>query len=604
MNATRSANTTEANNSNEQMFQAALGAFAEVARSAELDEILIREGADLATGIRDFRVLVPVVGSFNAGKTSIINAYLGRQGRQGLPTAIVPQTALATEIHPAVEGDPEEVELLGENDGVVGRLDLDGFGRFETDEMSDPQEDVQYARVRLRSEALQAGTRIVLVDMPGLDSGIRNHNAAIQRYLPLGSYFVLVFDVERGTLRESEIVQLREFLEREVEFTVLANKADRKQADRDEVVAHIAAQVRSEFGKDAPVHAVSAHLGDIGPFAATIESIDPDRALRNYWRSSLLRLLDQAIASLHTRYSAINVSSAEAEDAVNQLERSRAELEAKLAEDEREIHGHYSQRATDAIVRGVRNAIRDRAETLASAFESGGTERFEQDLNELVRATLNRTLNDARAETESEITDRYRANVEDLDEQLRGFTRTGSAEGGMVGSDLGGAIRAAGDASTAAFTAAAKHVSSQGWKSAFSAAAGVFGVLTNVVAPWLEVVLVLLPWILDRFGGWQRRQEEEQRRRVQLRNHIANTVAPKIASELRGTVADDYARLAGEMLSRLRSEMQVQIERVQADIRKGRANIEAGRQEAEAEQERLAHAVRTLTVEKGRIESA
>ena len=43
--------------------------------------------------------------------------------------------------------------------------------------------------------------------MPGLDSALRTHNAAIQRYLPLGGYFVLVVDVEHGGLRESEIRQ-------------------------------------------------------------------------------------------------------------------------------------------------------------------------------------------------------------------------------------------------------------------------------------------------------------------------------------------------------------------------------------------------------------
>lgn len=597
----------ETDKTSEQLFLAALGVYDEVATSTELDEALQRQGADLADRIRDFSVLVPVVGSFNAGKTSLINAYLRRDGQHGLPTAIVPQTALATEIHPAAEGDPEQVELLGEDDRVVRRLNLAEFGRFETKVVSGPRQDVQHARARLNSDMIRPDTRVVLVDMPGLDSGLQNHNAAILRYLPLGGYFVLVVDVERGGLRESEIGQLREFLEREVEFTVLANKADRKQADRDQVVAHISAQVRDAFGKDAPVHAVSALRGDIAAFSETFESIDPDRALRNYWRSPLLRLFDQAIVSLHTRYSAINVSDADAQDVIDELEQSRADLEAKLAEDEREIRGRYSERATDRIVREVRNEIRDDADRLVAAYENGGNTAFEQELNELVRTTLSRSLESAWAETHSEIGERYRANIDGLDAQLRRFNESASDGSYATGARLGSAFKAATEASSQAFKAAAEQASSVRWESVFSTAAGVFSALTSVVLPWIEVALILLPWIVKLFGAQRERErqlEQEQQQRVQLRNHITNTVAPKIASQLRDRVAEDYTRLASGMLSSLRSEMEVQIQRVQADIKKSRADMKAGRQEAGARQEGLAAAIRTLTAEKGRIDNA
>ena len=588
----------------EETFLNALGTFAEIAKSADLDAALVGEARESATRIRGFRILVPVVGSFNAGKTSLINAYLGRGAGQGLPTDIVPQTALATEIHPARDGEPESVELCDGSDRVLDRLDLREFGRFEKQAVLDPREDAEYARAHLETEALADGSPVILVDMPGLDSGLRNHNTAIQRYLPLGSHFMLVVDIERGSLRESEVVQLREFLERDVEFTVLANKADRKRTERDEVVGHIARQVADIFGKQAVVHAVSARTGEIAPFAEAFAAIDPDAALGKYWRQPLLRLFDTAITSLHTRYSAINVSSGEAESVVEDLERKRRDLEAKLADDEQEIRGRYSERATDRIVRDVRDGIRASANSLAAAYESGGTTAFEQNLNELVRSALNRALRSAGSETQREIAERYRANVEGLDAELRRLVgNTPDAADTSVGHPPRAFDHAA-EVSSRAFTDATRQFRATNWKSLASIGAGIFGILTSVVPVLLEAVLVLVPWVLDLFGSEQRREEQEQQRRAQLRAQIANVVAPKVASEIRGPVEEQLSKVTGELLSSLRADMQEQIERVQADIRKSRSEIEAGQQEAEARRGQLAADVRKLTDAKGTVENA
>ena len=590
--------------SNEETFLAALSTFADVARSTELDGSLLHEIEASAAAIRDFRVLVPVVGSFNAGKTSLINAYLGRSDGRALPTDIVPQTALATEIHPTEDGEREGVDLFDASGRLVDRLDFAAFRRFERDAVSEPRGDAQYARARLRTEVLASHMRRMLVDMPGLDSGLKNHNAAIQRYLPLGSYFMLVVDIEHGALRQSEILQLREFLDQEVEFTVLVNKVDKKQVDRDVVVGHIAEQVRVAFGKQVPVQAVSAREGDIAAFVDAFESIDPDGALRNYWRGRLLGLFDRAITSLHTRYSAINVSSAEAEGFINELDRRREELEEKLAEDEREIRGRYSERATEGIVREVRNEVRGHADALASSYEGGGDAAFQQNLNELVRSTLNRTLNSARSETQKEIIERYRADIEGLDAQLGRLIYGGAAPGADVtGADLGRAFVDAAARSSRAFSTAADQLGPGSLKSAYTLVGGVLAATTSIVAPWVEVVLLVLPWVVGLIREAQR-QQREQERRQQLRAHIGNIVAPKIASELRSVIADDYARLAGELLSGLRSSVREQIERIQVDIQKSRADIENDRQRAKARQEQFADAVRTLSEARGRIENA
>ena len=587
---------------NEERFLVALGTLAEVAESVKLDAVLANQCDEFATRIDDFRVLVPVVGSFNAGKTSLINAYLQREEGEGLPTAIVPQTALATEIHPSMEGEPECVELLDEHNHVLNRLGLADFGRYEKQAGKESHESAHFAKAYLQTEFLAAASRIVLVDMPGLDSGLRNHNAAIQRYLPLGSHFMLVVDIDRGSLRESELIQLREFLGREIEFTVLANKADRKRHDSSEVVVHLENQVRDAFGKAVPVHAVSARDGEIAPFEDAFRSIDPDAALRNYWREPLLDLFDQAITSLHTRYSAINVTAAEADGVIERLEARRIELEEKLAEDEQDIRARYSESATDHILREVRDDIRSHADMLVEVYDRSGDEAFKEHLNELVRSRLNQTLEKLESETHREIVKRYSTSIEGLDAELRRLVENGSAAEGVQGlQEFGRALDRAARETSRAFSAAADRAADGGrWKSVATAAAGAFGILTNVVAPWLEVVLLLAPWIMDHFL----RGAREQEKRGELHRQITNVVAPKVASELRPQVTDDYARLVGDLLSRMRSDMQQQIDQVKMDIRNSREDIEAGRKDANSQRTRFAEAIGTLTDERRKLEIA
>ena len=363
-------------------FVSALDEFDEIGKGVELKADLLEAAAASRARIADFEVLIPLVGSFSAGKTSLVNAVLKRPAERSLPTDIVPQTALATEIRAAASADEERIELYSEEDDLLQSVNLAQFKAIEKEALKTGRAQARYAKALLHSPSLNQDDRKVLVDMPGLESGISTHNAAILRYLPLGSYFVMVVDADHGTLRASEIRQLREFLEHDVEFAVLVNKVDKKQTEADEIVAYIKKQVRDAFGKDAPVHKVSAHSPDVRAFGEVLEEVDFDRALTTFWRVRTLALFHNAERSLHTRFSALNVSTAESDKVIAELQEKKAALEEKLSQDEREIGRRYSNRAVDRIVREVRDALRNEAPQLAEVVRFGGEAAFQREVNE------------------------------------------------------------------------------------------------------------------------------------------------------------------------------------------------------------------------------
>ena len=585
-------------------FVTALDQFGAIGKRVELDAALLDAAADDRARIEEFEVLIPLVGSFNAGKTSLVNAWLQRPDERRLPTDIVPQTALATEIRAAASAAEERIEIYGEGDNLLRKVDLAQFEAIEKEALKNDQSQAHYAKAQLHSEHLRQGDRKVLVDMPGLDSGVRTHNAAIQRYLPRGSYFVMVVDAEQGTLHASGIRQLREFLDQDVESAVLVNKIDKKATeDTSAIVEHIQRQVREAFGKPVPVHTVSAHSNDVQAFADVLAGVDFDRALTTFWRARALALFNEAERSLHTRYSALNVSTAESDQLIAELQQKKEALEDKLRKDEREIGQRYSDRAVDRIVRDVRDAIREEASQLAEVCQHGGEAAFQREINDIARQTLNRTVDAQQSDTLQEIVRNYQVDIDGLNTSFSQFVRNHHEE--WSASRASPLVAVAVDAGRKSWDAARSVRTtidtSRGLLSG-TALAGVLAATTSIVAPWLEAIIIALPLILKFFGG-ANEQEQAQQQRRELEMRIRTDTASKVASELRPRVADNYAEVARGMIEQLRQHVSALVAAVEADINKSREEVDAQQHTADQRKAELRAAIEDLTKTKQPLET-
>ena len=583
-------------------FLTALDQFGAIGKRVELDAALLDAAADDRARIEEFEVLIPLVGSFNAGKTSLVNAWLKRPDERRLPTDIVPQTALATEIRAAASVAEERIEIYGEDDNPLRKVDLAQFEAIEKEALKNDQFQAHYAKARLHSEHLRQGDRKVLVDMPGLDSGVRTHNAAIQRYLPLGSYFVMVVDAEQGTLHASGIRQLREFLDQDVESAVLLNKIDKKATeDTSAIVEHIQRQVREAFGKPVPVHTVSAHSNDVQAFADVLTGVDFDRALATFWRARALALFNEAERSLHTRYSALNVSTAESDRLIAELQQKKEALEGKLRKDEREIGQRYSDRAVDRIVRDVRDAIREEASQLAEVCQHGGNEALQREINDIARQTLNRTVDAQQSDTLQEIVRNYQVDIDSLNTSFAQFVH--NEDEGWSAPRAAPLVAVAVDAGRKSWEAARRtKIDTSGGLLSGTALAGVLAATTSFVAPWLEAIIIALPLILKFFGGANEQQQAQQQRH-ELEMRIRTDTASKVASELRPRVAENYAEVARGMIEQLRQHVSALVAAVEADINKSREEVEAQQHTADQRKTELRAAIEDLTKAKQPLEA-
>ncbi|GAA8246463.1 hypothetical protein HpKG64_11340 [Helicobacter pylori] len=135
----------------------------EVLKEVEIDKT---ECPILLESIQKQQLVIPVVGNFSAGKSTLLNRFLEKSV---LPTGITPETSLATELHYSAN---ERIEAFSNNDEKAESFELTEQS-FEV--IKENVAEYSYLKVYLNNEALKTALPLVFVDMPGFDSPISSH---------------------------------------------------------------------------------------------------------------------------------------------------------------------------------------------------------------------------------------------------------------------------------------------------------------------------------------------------------------------------------------------------------------------------------------------
>ena len=127
--------------------------------------------------LKDTYIKVPFVGDFNAGKSSLLNAMFGIDL---VPTNILPETAVSYEFY----YDTQEKLEIWEDDRLIKTVGLSQINNLTLTPKN-------LVKVYINNEFVkrQYERNIIIVDMPGIDSGLEAHNNAILNYIQDGNYF-------------------------------------------------------------------------------------------------------------------------------------------------------------------------------------------------------------------------------------------------------------------------------------------------------------------------------------------------------------------------------------------------------------------------------
>ena len=191
--------------------------------------------------------LLVVVGEFNSGKSAFVNALVGEPI---MPEGVTPTTAM---IHLLVYGDAGQEDIL--SDGVVIHHHPAPFLR-----------------------------EINVVDTPGTNAIIREHESISQRFVPRSDLVLFVTSADRP-FSESEREFLEEIRNWGKKIVFVLNKVDVLESDQqvNEVVRFITDNAQRLLGIEPLIFPISAKLAERGDPAGRFEP------LRDY----IMNTLDQ-----------------------------------------------------------------------------------------------------------------------------------------------------------------------------------------------------------------------------------------------------------------------------------------------------------------------
>jgi len=245
--------------------------------------------------LREGRMSMVVLGEFNHGKSTTINALLGESV---LPTGITPTTSVITHIR---HGDGPARVVRDE------RVDEVDTHQLRDLIVNDAPDDLRFVEIEVASPMLSKG--LTVVDTPGVNDISQQKVEITYGYVPRADVVVYVLDATQA-LKRSEITFIQDRLLRNAldRLFFVIGKVDALSEDElAEILTHVKARLGELIG-DVPIFPVSArravHGGDEGfdAFRAAITSyldeqqdaIVVDGALRTGMRLSAL--LDQNLA--------------------------------------------------------------------------------------------------------------------------------------------------------------------------------------------------------------------------------------------------------------------------------------------------------------------
>ena len=489
------------------------------------DDIKI-EANKLRIEIENFKVKIPLVGGFNAGKSSLINKFLGEKV---LPEEITPETAIAAEI----KYGPTMIVAYG-IDGTTKKYPINEIKKLDAKEF-------KYIELFLDNEKLRKlGNDVVIVDMPGFDSKIEDHNKAILQYLENGVAFVLVMDCEDGCLKSSLLTFLYELSTYQLNFGVIVNKVDKKIPSEIDSIVETVKRTVGPICSNAYIETASIFNNDTSDkFENIIKSFNKEDILSKCFRERVLNVCSRMISSLNILIKNSDVDVYDINRKINEIETKILELDKNVKREEIVIMNKLHTQTKENILNDIKVCLLNNSTTLASAILEGEYV-FTSRLNELLRPVLINATSSNLEPIFNGLIGNVSAEIEDLTDiaqEIQGKL----ANGAVAVNDISKSLEIIKN-NDELFNKLEKY---------YRIATGGLAIMTSVVAPWIELIIVFLPDILKLFGiiGGNSKQEK-------VKEKVENNIIPQVVDKLRPEVEKSLEVIKNDFMNELMKDIQ------------------------------------------------
>lgn len=516
-------------------------------------EISDNKLSEIQGNITDAELIVPVVGGFSAGKSTLLNSFLGNEI---LPTAVTPETALATELH---YSDSNYIEAVTAS-GAVERHQLADFARLK-----DNAQNFKNLRVYLNNEHLKAIQPLVLVDMPGFDAPIENHNQAILNYLERGVFFVFLTSIEDGNITLSMKREIDNLQQIGKGFAFCISKTNLRAPDDVKAVQQkIAEQLEDDFDYTGQIALLDMDGGN--NLKNILTAVNPDELFKLLFIDELRENYTGLIQSINVKISTFKSNRKEIEETLSALQNSLQGIEAKKQSAINDVEQRYSRDSVSVINQAVTSAILQQKMRLVDlAINNQGA--FERELNDITKNALL-----------SAVQTRFRAISQDLMEEMGNGINAQLAtlpDGGLAGIAMDVLSNSGADAFGKVANTALKSISKAIMGNVTSAT---LKALLGSVFGIVSAVLLFLPEIISLFA----KGEKERRQREQVEQAIINNVIPQIQQQLNTVLPDLMNQNITALINQVSEQFEEQLQQKRNEIEAAEAEKAAKAAELES----------------------
>lgn len=525
---------------------------------------LDRDGLELDLNNHAY-VKVPFVGDFNAGKSSLINSFLGIDL---LPTNILPETAVSYELY---YSEQERLEIV------------DGGNVKETAPLSKVSElnltPTNLVKVFVNNQKIKAlnEKHVVIVDMPGIDSGVEAHNNAILNYVQDGTCFMLVTDAECGTLRATTLNFIDEVKKYGSDVYIAISKCDKKSSEEVDKIKRTVEEVAEKYlGKKVPVAVTSAVDKNYSELEKILNSIDSEILIENRFKLPVTNYVNGFIVELQLQIKLLLSNESDYSGKLEKLWREKddaIENVKKRASAAQSVSG-----SADDILQDITVALKSKSGYLATLlYQQVDTNVFANEIMTVIRPVLVNSLK--REVTEygdviSGAVQEFTLNVDNIINDKDNDLLNGATEmvENLLGKDvLEGMLKKGLD------KVAEKLVAYKGLSTLLKGFA-------KVLTPIITIVVNILPDLMRMIFG---KSKENKINEIKLK--FSTEVVYKIVESLRSSIE--------EIISSQRAEVDSNIQTlIEEETKKYNDNIQAILKQQNEEKEEREQKAASLTV--------
>lgn len=543
----------------------------------ENSNIFINEIVSTEEIIKNAELIVPVIGGFSAGKSTLINSFLGSNI---LPTNLTPETALATELRYSKENYTEAVRI----DDSIDRYEIS-----QNEIIKENASNYQYLRLHLNNEKLKEIEPLVLVDMPGFDSPLELHNKAILNYLQRGVYFIVLTSIEDGGLTKSILREIENITEFGKGFSFCLSKTNLKPLEE---VKDVQNRIKEQLSDELDFEKEIVLLDDNG--GKNLEKILKDIDTENLFYILFIdRLKDNYFhidSQISTKIATLESSKQEAQKVIQSLKDGIKKILSKKEQLITEIKERYSINSSESIVDAVASELIKNQDLLISlALQNQNL--FQKEINDIIKNRLIYELNKKLDNISADIIDDFTYELKDIGNDNENF----ALDEQWVESISEGIQILLNSTQTGLEKLTTYTKGKEG--SLYKVITTSLGIVTTVLNPILEIVIIFLPDIINFFAS--KTQEEKQKELLKSKFH--SEIVPSLKIKLRDVVQSTMQEQIENLINSISDKFEAELKQKELEIEETLQEKEQNIIQTEVEIEKLKKIqleLQTLTSEK------